>query len=356
MQKKLTTVKDVARESGVSVTAVSLVLNGRASNISQKTKEKILQKAKELDYQPDATARSLATKKSNTIGVIIPDISNAFFAETVRNIQIELNEYGYDMFLCNSEEKFSNDIKYIKLFNSRNVDGLIITMSAETMGNGNQHEIKKLLEKCRIPYVLFDRFYEGSESRVYVDNLKSGYEVAKYLLECGHKDIGVITGPLNLNSSRDRLDGVRKALKEYNIELKEENIINGKYDIESGKEGAKKLLGQVTAIFAFNDLQAYGVIEMARKTKVSIPNDVSLVGFDDIFYSTVLDTRLTTVRQPILDMSKKICQTLMEIIEEPTKTAIIPMEAKLIIRDSVKNIRMMEKNVKESERVSLSKD
>ena len=356
MQKKITTVKDVARECGVSVTAVSLVLNDRASNISQKTKEKILEKAKELDYHPDATARSLATKKTNTIGVIIPDISNAFFAETVRNIQIELNEYGYDMFLCNSEEKFSNDIKYIKLFNSRNVDGLIITMSAETMGNGNQLEIKNLLDKCQIPYVLFDRFYDGDESRVYVDNLKSGYDVAKYLIECGHREIGVITGPLHLNSSRDRLEGVKKALAENLIVLEEDNIINGKYDIESGKEGAKQLLDRVTAIFAFNDLQAYGVIETARKMNVSIPNDVSLVGFDDIFYSTVLDTRLTTVRQPILEMSKKLCSTLMQVIEEPTKSSIIPMRAELVIRDSVKKIGTREEYVKTSEGVNLSKN
>lgn len=334
----MATLKDVARASGVSPTSVSLVLNGRKNKISKETKERIKQVAKELDFEPNKTARSLATKKTNTIGVIIPDISNTFFSESVRHIQIELSKHGYDMFLCNSEEKFQNDLKYLKLFSSRNVDGIIITMSSESLEEQNHKVIHKELINMKVPYILFDRFYNGSDSRVSVDNLRSGYEVTKHLIENGHTNLGIITGPLNLNSSKDRLAGALKALSESGLTIDEKHIIQGKYDMESGKIGAEKLFGKVTAIFAFNDLQAYGVMEMARLHGLKIPDDISLVGFDDNFYSEILDTRLTTVRQPIYEMSKKICDILMDLMHHPENKQELSLRAEFIKRDSVKNI------------------
>lgn len=338
MKKKTTTLKDVAVTCGVSSTAVSLVLNDRPSNLSEKTKELIKATAKSLGYRPDPTARSLATKKTNTIGVIIPDISNAFFSEAVRHIQIELSKHGYDMFLCNTEEKHANDLKYLELLISRNVDGLILTMSAESLTPEHQNVIKQMLKEAKIPYVLFDRFFEGNESKVYVDNESSGYEMTKHLIHNGHKNIGVITGPLVLNSSRDRLKGVTRALGEAGIELSKDHIVTGFYDMETGRIGAKKLLDQVSAIFAFNDLQAFGVIETAKRMGKQIPNDVSLVGFDDIFYSTILETQLTTVRQPIFDMSKAISDLLIRMVSDIEHHEVIKLPAVLVQRHSVKKI------------------
>lgn len=339
MKKKTTTLKDVATTCGVSSTAVSLVLNNKPSNLSEKTKQLITDTAKALGYRPDPTARSLATKKTNTIGVIIPDISNAFFSEAVRHIQIELSKYGYDMFLCNSEEKFSNDLKYLELLMSRNVDGLILTMSAESITPTHQEAIKSILNDSKIPFVLFDRFFDGIESKVFVDNEASGYDMAKHLIANGHKEIGVITGPLMLNSSRDRLKGVQKALDEAGLSLKKDNIVTGFYDMETGRIGAKQLLNKVTAIFAFNDLQAFGVIDSAKDMGIRIPDDVSLVGFDDIFYSAILETRLTTVRQPIYDMSKAISTLLMKMVQDIHHHEEIRLPATLIQRSSVKNIK-----------------
>ncbi len=338
MKKKTTTLKDVAISCGVSSTAVSLVLNNKPSNLSEKTKELIKETAAKLGYRPDPTARSLATKKTNTIGVIIPDISNAFFSEAVRHIQVELSKYGYDMFLCNTEEKYANDLKYLELLISRNVDGLILTMSAESLTMDHQDTIKSMLKESKIPYVLFDRFFEGNESKVYVDNEASGYEMTKHLLQNGHTNIGVITGPLVLNSSRDRLKGVKRALKESGIELEKDNVVTGFYDMETGRIGGKKLLNQVSAIFAFNDLQAFGVIETAKQLGKQIPQDVSLVGFDDIFYSAILETQLTTVRQPIYDMSKAISDLLMKMVSDIEHHEVIKLPAVLIQRNSVKKI------------------
>lgn len=338
MKKKTTTLKDVAISCGVSSTAVSLVLNNKPSNLSEKTKELIKETAAKLGYRPDPTARSLATKKTNTIGVIIPDISNAFFSEAVRHIQVELSKYGYDMFLCNTEEKYANDLKYLELLISRNVDGLILTMSAESLTMDHQDTIKSMLKESKIPYVLFDRFFEGNESKVYVDNEASGYEMTKHLLQNGHTNIGIITGPLVLNSSRDRLKGVKRALKESGIELEKDNVVTGFYDMETGRIGGKKLLNQVSAIFAFNDLQAFGVIETAKQLGKQIPQDVSLVGFDDIFYSAILETQLTTVRQPIYDMSKAISDLLMKMVSNIEHHEVIKLPAVLIQRNSVKKI------------------
>lgn len=338
MSKRSATIKDVAVACGVSQTAVSLVLNNRESKISKETKERIREVAKELDYRPNQTARSLATKKTNTIGIIIPDISNAFFSESVRHIQIELNKYNYDVFLCNSDEKYENDIKYIKLLLSRNVDGIIMTVSSESMEEGNRKQLQKLLNNSNIPHVLFDRYYEGTDARVYVDNFNSGYEVVKYLIENGHKNIGLITGPLNLNSSNDRYNGALKALEEASIPFDESKVFHGKYDIETGKVGAKKLLDKVTAIFAFNDLQAYGVMETAKQQGLQIPKDLSLIGFDDIFYSKILDTRLTTVSQPLYEMSKRACELIIDLIKDPSQKQQISMKATMIKRDSVRKI------------------
>lgn len=339
MKKKTTTLKDVALACGVSSTAVSLVLNHKPSNLSEKTKQLIHDQALALGYRPDPTARSLATKKTNTIGVLIPDISNAFFSEAVRHIQIELSKYGYDMFLCNSEEKYANDLKYLELLISRNVDGLIVTMSAESLTDNHQASIQSMLRDSKIPYVLFDRFYEGDASKVFVDNETSGYELTKHLIENGHHHIGVITGPLVLNSSRDRLKGVMKALNEAGLHINPEQIVTGFYDMETGRLGGKKLLNQVSAIFAFNDLQAFGVIETAKQKGIRIPEDVSLVGFDDIFYSAILETKLTTVRQPIYEMSQALSNLLMKMVKDINHHEVIRCPAALIVRDSVKNIK-----------------
>ena len=340
MAKKIVTIKEIAERCGVSQTTVSLVLNDRENTISVATKEKIMRVAKECDYHPNGIARSLAMRKSNTIGVIVPDISNSFFSESVKSIQIELDRYGYTMLLCNTEEKYENDIKYIKLLVNRQVDGLILTMSAESLTNGNWAEIKDMLQTFKIPTVLYDRYYPGDEPKVFVDNAQGAYELTKYLIEKGHRDIGLITGPVNLISSKGRFEGVLKALKEAGLSLNQNHVVHANYDVESGRKGAQALFGKVSAIFAFNDMQAYGVLEAAREIGISIPNDVSLAGFDDIFYSNVLDIPLTTVSQPIGEMSKELCTLLLRAIDGKEDVHDeISIPGKLVKRDSVKTVK-----------------
>lgn len=339
INKKKLTLKDVADACGVSTTAVSFVLNDKPSNISSATKERIIRIAKEMNYQFNGVARALAIRKTNIIGVIIPDISNAFFSESIRHMQIELNKNGYEVILCNSEDKFDNDIKYLKLLLSRQVDGMIMTISSESMINHNWLTIKQMLEENEVPHVLYDRYYPGDDAKVYVDNEQSAYEITKYLIDNGHKEIGIITGPMNLNSSQGRYNGIKKALSEANLPFDEDLVYNGNYDIETGHRGAEKFLGKVTAIFAFNDLQAYGVMEKSREKNIKIPNDLSLVGFDDIFYSSILETKLTTVKQPLQEMSKIACDLLVRLIDNPNLQEVISVPGNFIIRDSVINIK-----------------
>ncbi len=337
--RQKTTIKDIAEVAGFSVATVSLVLNNKAKNIPDCTRERIKCVASELNYLPDYTARSLVTGKSHTIGVIVPDISNIFFAETVRNIQLELDKYGYDIILCNSEEKMENDIKYIGWLASRRVDGLILTMSAESMDIDNRERIHNTLDNLKIPYVFLDRYFQNDSYRVIVDNEQSGRDVANYLLSRGHVNIGVITGPACLNSSANRLKGLTEALRENGIEIPKENIVYGKYDMESGVIGAEKLIEQgVSAIFAFNDLQAYGVFVSAKKRNLVVPRDLSVVGFDDNMYSSILETKLTTVRQPITQMALEVCRMMVSIIQDGVTTKEIKLKADLIARDSVRNI------------------
>lgn len=335
INKRKLTLKDVADACGVSTTTVSFVLNDKPSNISEETKERILRVAKEMNYQFNGVARALAIRKTNIIGILIPDISNAFFSESIRNMQVELNKQGYEVILCNSEDKFENDIKYLKLLLSRQVDGLILSISSEAMIDDNWLEIKRLLDENEVPHVLYDRYYPGDDAKVYVDNVQSAYELTKYLLSKGHRDIGIITGPMTLNSANGRYLGVKKALEEADIPFTDEYVVYGNYDIESGYNGSEHLIGKVSAIFAFNDLQAYGVIEKAREKGVKIPYDLSLVGFDDSFYSSILETKLTTVKQPITEMSQETCKLLLRLIENNIDKESISLPGSIIIRDSV---------------------
>lgn len=337
---KPTTIKDVAHEAGCSVSAVSLVLNGKADSIPKSTKQRIFNAVKKLNYKPNYHARAMVTKKSNIVGVVLPDISNVFFAELVRHMQLELNTHGYDIILCNTEERADHDIRYVNFLSSRNVDGLILTPSAQSLDGKNMPNYVKTLEQVGVPFIFLDRYISNLAPKIAVDNTQSSYLAIKHFIANGHKKIGIITGPLELNSSQNRFKGVKKALLEEGIELLDDYVYVGKYDLESGKKGAEKLLKiGITAIFAFSDIQAYGVIDYMKSKNLKIPEDISLIGFDDIFYSSLLDVPLTTMRQPIKELASEACKTMVGMISGETE----PFErkslvAELIVRKSVKRL------------------
>ncbi len=340
MKKNKVTLKDIAEATSLSVATVSLVINGKGDNIPERTRQRIFEAVRQMNYQPDFAARSLVTGKSQTIGVVVPDISNGFFAEMVHHLQLELNKYSYDIILCNSEEKMSNDIKYIRLLSGRKVDGLVLTLSAESMEEKNRRQLRQLLKETAVPYIFFDRYLTGQDYAVSADNKDSGYRIAKLLLEHGHTNIGVITGPCSLNSSINRLAGFVKAMQEQGIDLPKENIYSGHYDAESGYAGARQLLQNrgITAIFAFNDMQAFGVMRYAREQGIGIPEDVSLVGFDDTYFASMTEPSLTSIKQPVKEMAHEASKMIVDVIGSAECVKTVKLKTKLIERNSVRQI------------------
>ena len=337
---KKATIKDLAEYTKLSITTISLVLNGKGDNIPESTKEKVYDAVKALNYVPNSNARSLIIGSTHTIGIIIPDISNAFFGELVRYIQLDLSKLGYDIILCNSDEKMESDIRYINLLSSRNVDAIILTLSAESMMESNKEKVLKALYDSKVPYLFLDRFFDDVYPFLTSDNLDSGYKIAKTLYEYGHRNFGIITGPLSLNSSKERLNGFLTYLKEKGIDIPKDNIVNGKYNFESGYDGAKKLINKnISVIFAFNDLQAYGAIKCLKEEGIKIPDDISLIGFDDMEPSIITEPKLTTVRQPIKDIANGACETIISLIKGLDVENYIRYKCSLIIRESIKDLR-----------------
>lgn len=337
-REKRATIKDVAQRADVSPTTVSMVLNGKDGSIPEETRKRVRRAAADLDYSFDYTARAMVTRKTNTVGIVIPDISNMFFAASVRHIQVELAQRGYDIILCNSEERAENDLRYIRLLAGRNVDGLILTPSAEALKGQNAARIRAMLEGLGVPYLFLDRHYEDAGPKVAVDNAESSYRAAKYLLGRGHTKIGAISGPLTLNSSYNRLKGLKRALAEAGLTLPSGYLYEGKYDFETGRRGGEALMKEdVTAIFAFCDMQAYGVYESVKRAGKQIPHDLSVIGFDDTFYSALLQTPLTTMRQPVEQLAQEACRIILSLIAgEEAQEAHLPAE--LIARESVKSL------------------
>lgn len=337
--RKKVTIKDVALRAGVSPTTVSMVLNGKDAALPENTRRRVRAAVSELNYSADALARALVTRKTNIIGVVIPDISNAFFSEAVRHIQVEIARFGYDIILCNSEERAENDYRYINLLAGRNVDGLILTPSAEAFTAENAEKMRRLLAGLHIPYLFFDRYYPDEGVRVAVDNEASSYAATQYLLENGHERIGVVAGPLTLNSSRNRLKGVRRALAERGLSLPDELVFEGKYDFATGVNGGTALLQKdITAIFAFSDMQAYGVYESAKRAGKRIPDDISVMGFDDNIYSSVLEVPLSTMRQPVETIAKEVCRAILALVEEKDMETPLCCPARLVRRSSVSDL------------------
>ena len=336
MGKKVT-IREVAAECGLSVSAVSQVLNGKEIGIPQKTKEKVRAAAEKLRYCPNSAARSLVTSRSDTVGVLVPDISNAFFGESFKEIQRRMGEEGFDVLLCSGDGTAKQDERFLRLFAARGADGLIVAPAAETLEEKNAEKFAALLEEIRIPYVYLDRYPAQLCARVSADHRAGGYAAAQCLLKNGHTKIGCIAGPAALVGARLRLEGFCDALAEAGIRPL---AINAPFTAEGGERAAKALFGRgLTALFASDDLQAYGAMRAAAETGVRIPDDVSLVGYDDLQFSALANPPLTTISQPVKDMAAAAAELLLrrmrgEDAENPP--LFVP---RLIERQTVKNLK-----------------
>lgn len=336
-----TTIKDIAEHTGFSVTTISLVLNSKAKKIPKKTRDTIIQAAEELDYRPNQIAVGLVKKRTKTIGLLISDIRNVFFANLAKGVEDECRKNGWNLILCNTSDLHERDMEYIRVLADKGVDGILYAMSADSNLEKGK-ECLDLMDKFKIPYIMIDRTLKGTNCcNLATDHLKGGYLATKHLIDLGHTRIACVTGPLYLDDAFNRLQGYKKALEEVKIPYDPSIIYEGYYTIESGREAIDDLKGKdYTAIFAFNDMSAYGVYNQLKKYNYIIPDDISLVGYDNIFFSQMLDVPLTTINQSVYKMGIEAARLIIneKILGENFIEPIL-FEPTLVVRKSTKKRR-----------------
>ncbi|ACJ75148.1 transcriptional regulator, LacI family [Thermosipho africanus TCF52B] len=324
-------IKEVAKKAGVSISTVSRVLNNSAP-VSEELRKKVEAAVKELGYYPSNIAKSLRKGKTKTIGFILPDITNPFFADIVRGAEDFLRKKGYTLILCNSDQNGEQEIQLLETLISKHIDGLLFT------GTGSFNLL--LEEKIRkgLKVVFLDRIIQGiNSSYVIVDNKKGMELLLDFLIKSGHKSFIFINGNKETFSAKIRYEVFVEKMEKAKLEYKH-YFTNFSY--EAGYNFAKKIRKLPHAIVCGNDLIAYGVIDAIEEKGYRVPDDVSVTGFDDILFSKHFKPPLTTIRQPKYKMGMKAAELLIKIIEENKflNRGII-LEPELIIRKSTKELK-----------------
>jgi len=332
------TLKILAEKTHLSVTTVSMILNNKPIRVSDEKRQLVMKIAKECNYQPNSLAKGLVTKHSKIIGLIIPDITNYFFAETAKYIETTLKEYGYSLILCNTNDQALEEKKYIDLLLGHGIDALLICVSNESLFDKNTLE---KLNKLDIVCVAIDRWNDAMPfPHVAIDNYRGAYLAVQHLIENGHRAIGCISGPKNVLSAHDRLAGYRQALTDYGIAYQAKWVREGDYQFESGyQQGLILLKENITATFVCNDMMAYGLYKAIRESKKKIPDDISVVGFDDLLFSSTLDVPLTSLKQSTHDLALKACEVVLNNLAGLHDKNNYVLTPSLSIRSSVKKIK-----------------
>jgi LacI family transcriptional regulator, galactose operon repressor len=337
MKKGKANIKDIARIAKVSPTTVSMAINNRP-RISEKTRSRILQIAKDLSYQPDFIARSLKNKTSYTLGLFIKDIADPFYPELAKGIGERANELGYSVILCNVNDDSKLIGQYLSVIRSKGVDGIIFTTMLR-----NDPYVTSLLEES-FPFVTVVRTvtkYPLSNriDSVELDNFSGGYQAVTHLCKLGHDRIGIIAGGLKTSTAVKRTEGAKAALEKYGIEIDKTLIAECHYSRKAACQAAERFLKTErppTAIFAQDDNMALGVREAILSAGKKIPEDIALVGFDDIDVSALRGIELTTINQKKTEMGALSVEILVRKIEEknPSVVSKIVLQPELIIRKS----------------------
>jgi len=323
----------------MSVSTVSLALSDKKSRVSAVTKQRVRAAAKEMNYRPNLLASGLITRKTKILGLILPDIINDFFAKVAKGAGFAADPMGYNLMLFDTNGSPDKDEQAIYALLEHGTDGILLTNSV--VGHSNRlSDCLKECEKESVPILLVDRLLDDFEAHCLVsDQELGGYMATRHLLEYGHKRIGCITGPVVDSATQKRLYGYHKALKEFNIPFDPSLIVEGDYSTDCGYELVKPLLMEdVTAIFAFSDLTAYGAYRYLFENGIDVPGTVSLIGYDDLEYSRFMGKPLTTVRQPAYDIGRGSVAKLIRMINDEPVEKITILEPELVIRASTAKI------------------
>lgn len=324
--------RDVARAAAVSITTVSHVINDTRF-VSDDIRARVLAAAEALRFVPSALARSLKTNRTRTIGVIVPNSSNPYFAEVVRAVEDGCFDANFNLILCNSDDDASKEAKYLRVLAERQVDGLLV------MSSRGERRHEEILRDRRLPIVLVDREVEGLAADVVeVDHELGGLLAARHLLELGHREIACITGPLELSSARQRLEGFRRALREAGLRPDRKREVVADFSGAGGFAAMQALLAakrRPTAVFACNDLMAFGAMSAASSAGLAIPQQLSVIGFDDIALAALASPPLSTVAQPKAELGALAAHMLLARIGGgPASLRVERIEPTLCLRRS----------------------
>ncbi|WP_321970685.1 LacI family DNA-binding transcriptional regulator [Paratractidigestivibacter sp.] len=333
------TLKDIAREVGLSPTAVSLVLNDRSCKISAESRARIKEVARKKRYIPNQIARSLVTQHSQTLGLIVPNIESRFFSSLAHHLEVACRKRGYLLLIANSDDSTHNDADLIRLFVNRGVDGIFIVVADELR---YARGLKSILEQLPVSFVMVDRFIEGLDcDRVGFNNEQGGYLATSYLLGRGHERVAAIINKES-NTGLERMAGYERALREHGIEPDPELELHSAYYIDDAFQSAKGILKtDATAVFASSDNIALGLLKLFYANDLRVPRDYSVVSYDNSAADTLFEPALTSIEQNSAELAAAALELMFARLAEDSgadrsSSVTRILRPKIIVKDSVR--------------------
>jgi DNA-binding LacI/PurR family transcriptional regulator len=330
---KLVSIKDIARMANVSHSTVSRALRNSPS-INPKTIEKIRRLAEKSGYRASAVARSLVTHRTRTVGIVVTTIADPFAAGVVSGIEGAANDHGFSVFLANSNADPEREVRVVRSFEERRVDGIIVTSSRAGA------VYTPMIAQMRIPIVLLNNQHASDFGHsVMIANTQASVEATGYLIELGHRRIAYIGDRYGGQSDTERFAGYRRALDTADVMFRPELVVHGDGKPEGGMRAMAQLLAlssRPTAVFCYNDMSALGALRQLRTVGLRVPDDISLIGFDDLYIAQYTDPPLTTIRQPMRQMGRMAMETLLNLLAGAESVRSVKVPGELIIRESTK--------------------
>ena len=326
---------DVARHARVSPSTVSYVINKGPRPVSAETRARVLSAIEELGYHPNAVARNLRSQRTRTVGLIIPDTCNTYFAEVAEGIESVAYEQNYTVVFCNSDYQLERELAYVDHLISDQAAGIIILPATSSLDALNR------LLVYQIPTISLDRHVEGVDvPSIVANNFKGGYLATQHLISLGHKRIGCISRPVALSHAQERVNGYLSALADAQIPRDDVLFATGGYRMDNGKKAMEYLLGldqPPTAVFCYNDTMAIGALRAVYEKGLRVPEDISITGFDNIIEASFTCPALTTVHQDKFEMGRRGMELLLKLINKEPDEELPPvplLDVELVVRET----------------------